>query len=82
MVRRVSAPSRDSIASFTCWAVMVLPARSRAPSATITMLWRRPAPRPATRVWHIASSQSSTSGGFSGISTQLAPVATPDISAR
>ena len=63
-------------------AVMGLPWRSIAPSATITMLSRRPASRPLRSRSHIVASQSSTSGGFSGMSTQLAPVAIAPISAR
>ena len=55
---------------------------SRAPSAITTMLSRRPALRPRCRSAAILSSQLSHTGGFSGIKTHSAPVASAAIKAR
>ena len=81
MVIRVSSPSSVSRSVRIACAVIGLPARSWAPSATMTTLCRRPMARPASMSRHICCAQSS-GGGCSGIITQFAAVAMDAISAR
>ena len=76
-------PAAPPAPGFTCCAGdRACHMRSRAPSATTTMLCRRPAARPAASTSHIDASQSSVSGGLSGKNTQSAPPARLLIRAR